>query len=615
MRKAGSLAKKKGIIINNDVRKQGLCSNQAVVIKEIPIDMLKDMIIAAVSEFGIIKSIKIQLVGMWQKAVVEFANSDQAVQLASRWSFLIRKDSIRVAMTMGDCDTWTSRDWFKALLFTLPAGTTAHDLGMLLDRTGGKTCVINRSLETGNQFRCAVVCFESDEMLESLELVWCNRCGCFEHLALECDASDVSPLLAKLYTRKNVPISRPAVFSGKSWAQVVSFVSPSGSGLLSDDASPLFSSSHHQNNGLGDRLAVLERSMRIFSNQVSVILRKLSSFKLVSLVSLFCAPPLAVSVHSALVVGLDMALNSVLALSTSSLSGSGDSAAVFSSSGSKVLTSKLAGLESKMSGLEALFIWRIAMCNMKGINNLVKQKDIIRWHKNSGNLVSILMETKLKDKVCSWLASKFDGVCVFSSGLNSGYVGAGVVVIMDNSLAKHVSKISEVPSRLLCIRLLFKNKLLVSVLGLYAGASLTTQFSQAGEINFLIAMAVNESSFVIFGGDFNENGFYKCASFKRCFDLGLVNSLNESPFVKAPTWYNSHGVTKTINYVFVSSDLVGALVNCGVVGVEEFFDTDHKAISVFVGLGGLLDVQLNSLHKQTNKDYWKYDVKSANEIK
>ncbi|KAG9302973.1 hypothetical protein G9A89_022633 [Geosiphon pyriformis] len=348
MRKAGSLAKKEEIIVNNNVRKQGLCSDQIVVIKEILMNTPKNMIIAA------------------------------TVQLASRWLFLIEKDLIHVAMAVRDHNTWTSKDWFKALLFTLPVGTTAHDLGMLLDGARGKTCVINRSLETGNWFYCAVVCFESDKMLESafytkpifggvqlswarLELVWCDRCGHFRYLALECNVSDVLPFvppnlmkrpsfgtshfqLAKLYARKNVPISRPAVFGGKLWAQVVSFASPfgsslSGSGLLSDD----------------DHLAVLKQSMEILSNQVSVILRKLSSFELVPLASPSCAPFLAVSVHSAPVVDSNIALDGVLASSTPSLSGGNDSAAVFSSSGSKVLTSKLGGLEFKMSDLEALF--------------------------------------------------------------------------------------------------------------------------------------------------------------------------------------------------------------------------------------------------------------------
>ncbi|KAG9289737.1 hypothetical protein G9A89_014472 [Geosiphon pyriformis] len=151
------------------------------------------------------------------------------------------------------------------------------------------------------------------------------------------------------------------------------------------------------------------------------------------------------------------------------------------------------------------------------------------------NLVSIFTETKLKNKACLWLVNKFNDVCVFSSGLDSGYVGAGVTIVMNRSLVRHVYKISEIPDCLLCIRLLFKNKLSVSILDLYTGAFLATQFSQADEINSLIARAVNESSFVILGGNFNKDGSHKCASFKWCYDLGLVNSLGESSFAKAST--------------------------------------------------------------------------------
>ncbi|KAG9284261.1 hypothetical protein G9A89_002071 [Geosiphon pyriformis] len=147
------------------------------------------------------------------------------------------------------------------------------------------------------------------------------------------------------------------------------------------------------------------------------------------------------------------------------------------------------------------------------------------------------------------IADKFNGVWVFTSGLKSGHLGADVVIVMNSSLAKHVCKVSEVLGQLLSIKLLFKNKLLVSILGLYTGASSAIQFSQTGDINSLIARAVNESSFLILGGDFNEDGSHKCASFKKCLDLELVNSLVRSLVAKKPTWANSRGVEKTINYV------------------------------------------------------------------
>ncbi|KAG9304194.1 hypothetical protein G9A89_019756 [Geosiphon pyriformis] len=582
MEKAVSLAGKNNIVVNSDLKKQGIRSDQAVVIKEILMNTPKEMIIAAASEFGKIKLIKIQLIGI-------------------------------------------------ALLFMLPVRTTAHDLNNLLDKTSGRTCIINHLLDTGNRVHCAVVGFESENNLNSafltepvfggvclswtrLDLVRCGKCGRLSHLALEYNASDMlsSDLLnnfnkrrapsvdclqlAKLYTKKNVLISRPAAFGGKSWAQVVSLASPSGgspsgSGLgvgfflytTSDlGSSPPFST--FADSSLNARLVSLECFLELLADQVFGILRKLSFVELVPMVPSSGTPFLVGSVPLAPVLDSDMALNGELALSNS-YSPSVDIDAGFNSSSSKVLTTKVGGLESKMSALEASF----ATCNVRGLNNSAKQVDVVRWHFDMSNLVSIFTESKLKDKIRSWIAGKFDGVWVFTSGLDSGCLGSGVAIVMNNSLAKHICKVSEVPGRLLSIRLLFKNKLLVSVLGLYAGASSCVQFSQADDINSLIAMVVNKSSFVVLGGNFNKDSVHKSTSFKKCFDLDLVNALSGSVLAKMPTWGNSHGVVKTIDYMFISSNLINAVVDRDVTGVKNFFDTDHKAVSVSVSLGGLLD--------------------------
>ncbi|KAG9307176.1 hypothetical protein G9A89_017004 [Geosiphon pyriformis] len=111
-------------------------------------------------------------------------------------------------------------------------------------------------------------------------------------------------------------------------------------------------------------------------------------------------------------------------------------------------------------------------------------------------------------------------------------------------------KISEVLGWLLSIRLLFKNRLSVSILGLYAGAFSAVHFFQANNINSLIVKAMNESTFVILGKDFNEDGSCK-------------------------------GMIKTIDYIFISSNLVNAILCCNILGIGEHFDTDHCAVSVF----------------------------------
>ncbi|KAG9306240.1 hypothetical protein G9A89_016144 [Geosiphon pyriformis] len=209
------------------------------------------------------------------------------------------------------------------------------------------------------------------------------------------------------------------------------------------------------------------------------------------------------------------------------------------------------------------------MCNVRGMNNLAKQDDIVHWHKDINNLVSIFTETKLKRKVHPWIANKFNS-------------------------------------------LLFKNRLSVLILGLYVSASSAVCFSQADTVNFLIVKATNESTFIILSGNFNKDGSYKCVSFKKCFSLGLVNSLAESSVTKMSTWKNSRSVIKTINYIFVFSSLVNVILCCNVLSVSKHFNTDHHAVSVSISLGGLLDVQLNSFCKQTNRDHWKFDFNNTN---
>ncbi|KAG9286477.1 hypothetical protein G9A89_014643 [Geosiphon pyriformis] len=208
------------------------------------------------------------------------------------------------------------------------------------------------------------------------------------------------------------------------------------------------------------------------------------------------------------------------------------------------------------------------------------------------------METKLRFNVRPWIMNKFDGIRIFSSGLNKKFLGAGVAIIMNNFLAHHVFKIKEIPSYLISVQLLFKGKLSVVILGLYTSAFAETKFGQACKINFIIVKAANSFTFVVLGGDFNKNRSKKSASFKFCLDLGLVN------------FFSKHFLV--INYIFVSKSLLFVLAGHEVTSVSDFFNTNHNAVLVLVGLSGLLDVWLNSKCKQANKNKWKFKIKDAN---
>ncbi|KAG9300750.1 hypothetical protein G9A89_023548 [Geosiphon pyriformis] len=537
------LARKNKIIVNTNLKKSGMHSDRAIVIKEIPMDTPKDMIIAAVAEFDEIRLIRVVCC-----AVVGFKSEKN------------------------------------------------------LD-----TAFHTKPIFGGTQLSWA-----------RLDLVKCEKCECSGHLTLKCDASVASS--SELSSSFKKPASGFDCFQ-LAKLYVVSLDSFSGGsffgfGLLSGGPPLSLGSSSPQVDGLGEHLAVLECSLKIFSDQVSVILKKLSFIELVLLVSPSCVSSLAVSVPLALVVDSDMALNSMLASPAPLLSNGGESADGLSSNGLKILTSKMGSLKSKlfvpifvipMSGL----IWKFATCNVWGINVPTKQTDIVHWHVSSGNMVFFVAETKLRSSFGLWIKNKFDGVRIFTSGLDIGYLGTGIAVIMDNSLARHVSRVKEVSGRLILIWLLFKGKLSVTILGLYAGASSGTRFAQAPAVNFLIAKAVNSNTFVVLGGDFNKNDFGRSANFKFCLGLGLVNSFAGYSLVKTATWSNSKGMEKTIDFIFVSGTLSSAVIKHCVNSVSDFFDTDHKSVMVLVGLGGLLDVRLNGLCKQANKDCWKFRIKDA----
>ncbi|KAG9297558.1 hypothetical protein G9A89_007633 [Geosiphon pyriformis] len=553
-----------------------------------------------------------------------------------------------MAMAVDNCDIWASKNRFRALLFTLLVRIIAHDLGTLLDRTSERTCVINQLIESGNQVCCTVVGFEFEKDLESafctkpifgdiklswarMNLVHCKKCGCFSYSALKCNtptaflSKSLKPVvrisseerclqLAKLYVKKSVLIFHLAVFGGKSWAQVVLLASSSGGSCFTfsseSGSSPLSVSTNkgkpivaQDDSSMTYHLALLKHFLELLADQVLSILHRLNGAKL-----MFLAPVSQVVLPVVLVSALSTSnTNMVLDIPYSSLP-------LFSSvveekvvdlglSSSKIFTSKVSSLELKMVALEvsiksilekldllcmnsdSLLSWKVAMCNIRSMSNVAKQEDII--------------------------INKFDGLQVFTSDLDVGFCGTGIAIIMNNSLARHVSKVDEIPGYLISVHFLFNNKLSVTILGIYAGVSIGTHFRQAANINSMISKAVNSSSFVVLGGNFNENGSGKSASFKFCLGLSLVNTFNEHSLAKASTWSNSKVIKKIIDFILVSGNLASAVSLHFVDGVSEFFDTDYKSVFISIGLGWLLDTHFISIRRQANRDQWKFKLKDA----
>ncbi|KAG9297164.1 hypothetical protein G9A89_019445 [Geosiphon pyriformis] len=267
----------------------------AVVMKKIPIGTLAEAVRAALSKFGVIKVIKMQLIGLWQKAMVEFERSNQADLVVAEWSILIGKDAVRVTRADSDKKAWDVRDQHKAL------------------SVGEKMCIIDHHSVTYAWARCAVVCFNSAESLDAVvgttlvlrntNLCWsclisakCAKCKKLGHTSLGCAVggklssgsllhrvlSDTDKSrLATIYAKRLAPVARLVSFGGLSWAEVArgSFLPPlSGQNVVVNNG---FSSEIKLSQlvviEVNNRFTALERSFASFAEQVGKLAKKLDA--------------------------------------------------------------------------------------------------------------------------------------------------------------------------------------------------------------------------------------------------------------------------------------------------------------------------------------------------
>ncbi|KAG9302611.1 hypothetical protein G9A89_007315 [Geosiphon pyriformis] len=348
-------------------------------------------------------------------ALVEFKLSDVTSSVVFKWSVFIEKNSVHMALV--------------------------------------KTCVIGHNLNSYVHDKCAIVCFKNEaSKLAAIGStpVFKNNCVC----------------LVNIYKKKQASIACLVSFSDKTWAQIASgfFFIP---GLSSSVKLIPMVSNPFSDSCLVDYLAFLKCSLELLADQIFVIMKKLSIVELGPLTTKFCVSSLVTPAFLASNLDLDMALDNMLTFPAASLLVIVDTVADFSSSSSKVLTTKMGKLESKLVALEVslkLVLKKLnCLCSDLGslsINVPAKQNNIVHWHMELENMIK----------------NKFDDVQVFTTGLDASFLDTRVAIIMNNFLAHYVSTVEEVSGWLIFVCLLFKNKLLVSVLGFYAGVSIGTCF-------------------------------------------------------------------------------------------------------------------------------------------
>ncbi|KAG9304408.1 hypothetical protein G9A89_019970 [Geosiphon pyriformis] len=301
---ARKLANNCGVVVNTDLKcPVNNCMNWAIIVKKIPMGTSMKAVCTAMSKFG--------LMGLWQKAIIELKDQNQADLLTSKWSILIGKDAVCVARANVDKQMWNSRNEFRALLYTLPVGTNAYDLWNFVGLVGEKTCVIDYNPVSYVHACCATVCFGSKSDLISamaatpvikriglywscLSLALWSVCGLPGHISLNCVSVKVGSILrdrktplsaqnqirlANIYAWKSASISRPLVFSGKTWASVVGALlvhSSHGAGLIlgSNKVGKPFPPVASD---LEKHSVNIENSLISFAKQISELVKRLDS--------------------------------------------------------------------------------------------------------------------------------------------------------------------------------------------------------------------------------------------------------------------------------------------------------------------------------------------------
>ncbi|KAG9285143.1 hypothetical protein G9A89_000644 [Geosiphon pyriformis] len=303
------------------------------------------------------------VLGKNQKALVEFESPEVASLVASKWFVLMGKNSVWMVLA------------HKALLYTLPVGTTVHDLSGLLDLYGKKTCFIGHNPSSYVCNRCAVVCFtdkesklaviSSNPVFKNVNLRWtglslayCAKYKQIGHISDVCSSGEISGACGKR-VKKQAPIACSVSFDSRTWAQIAGslffHVASSvlfGASLFLVAKTSLFASALSDDRDMYDCLASLEHSLKLLADQISGILEKLGSIKLVSLATTSDASLSAVSVSVVSGLNLDIVLDGALMIPNFSSPVIGDTTLIISSSNSKVLTTKVSSLESKMVALE-----------------------------------------------------------------------------------------------------------------------------------------------------------------------------------------------------------------------------------------------------------------------
>ena len=111
----------------------------------IPLDTNQSEIKEAFTKYSEINTIRMNTIGMWQTANIEFTNQQDYQTVFQKWAVPFKADLVRIFLFIQTNECKRERDRFTLKLTNLPPGTTGYDLNNIIKCSNAKTCYIPRN--------------------------------------------------------------------------------------------------------------------------------------------------------------------------------------------------------------------------------------------------------------------------------------------------------------------------------------------------------------------------------------------------------------------------------------------------------------------------------------
>ena len=266
----------------------------------------------------------------------------------------------------------------------------------------------------------------------------------------------------------------------------------------------------------------------------------------------------------------------------------------------------------------------ISTHNVRGVNKLTKQNNILEEMKEKKIDILGISETKLPQAVTKHVFKDNPKYKCFASSNEDKHIGGEVAIILTKELEKHIEHITKVDGHIIALHMLFKkSKVYIIQVYLPNNKSESTKYQRI--VKNIVNEELKEKTKIIVMGDFNAasnpridrpgpiteyiKNKPEAEIFSYLIDWGFIDVQlaweEESP---SPTWYNRTTYSR-IDYIWSSPELISEnLHSFQNEKAEEMANSDHTLLSIKLYKGNLID-------KTNHKPAWQKGTTRVIDIK